>query len=77
MKKLLSKKEKARRQSIRRSPQIKQAIRRLDPARILTLDLETTGLTADAENHPAVHHERLRRRPHEPLFQAPLHGTLG
>ena len=57
MKKLLSKKEKARRQSIRRSPQIKQAIRRLDPARILTLDL--------------------RRRPHEPLFQAPLHGTLG
>lgn len=49
MKKLLSKKEKARRQSIRRSPQIKQAIRRLDPARILTLDLETTGLTADAE----------------------------
>ena len=39
MKKLLSKKEKARRQSIRRSPQIKQAIRRLDPARILTLDL--------------------------------------
>ena len=49
MKKLLSKKEKARRQNIRRSPQIKQAIRRLDPARILTLDLETTGLTADAE----------------------------
>ena len=40
MKKLLSKKEKARRQSIRRSPQIKQAIRRLDSARILTLDPE-------------------------------------
>ena len=38
MKKLLSKKEKARRQTIRRSPKIKQAIRRLDPSRILTLD---------------------------------------
>ncbi len=49
MKKVLSKKEKARRQTIRRSPKIKQAIRRLDPSRILTLDLETTGLTADAE----------------------------
>ncbi|MGN0948867.1 exonuclease domain-containing protein [Megasphaera sp.] len=49
MKKLLSKKERARRQSIRRSPQIKKAIRRLDPAHILTLDLETTGLDADAE----------------------------
>ena len=40
MKKVLSKKEKARRQTIRRSPKIKQAIRRLDPSRILTLDLE-------------------------------------
>ena len=49
MKKMLSKKEKARRQSIRLSPAIKEAIRGLDPARILTLDLETTGLTADAE----------------------------
>ena len=49
MKKMLSKKEKARRQSIRLSPAIKKTIRTLDPARILTLDLETTGLTADAE----------------------------
>ena len=39
MKKVLSKKEKARRQTIRRSPKIKQAIRRLAPSRILTLDL--------------------------------------
>lgn len=49
MAKLLSKKEQRRRQMIRFSPLVKKDIARLDPSRILTLDLETTGLTSDAE----------------------------
>lgn len=49
MAKPLSKKEIRRRQMIRFSPWVKKEISHLNPARIFTLDLETTGLSLDAE----------------------------